>query len=176
MVGARQLVVDTHELRAEKTRRRARGTHSVRTNGTLTLKVVSAPSPQTRLPLERCQAPRYSRRGGAERHADSVTPKPDSPHIPHDKVTKVTNSCHKPLSEGHHHPPPGRFKSSLGHKDVWSSDYIKSPLTRTSVLVRGGLSSRQSTCHVTEMGGDHLTMTSSRRPTGSMLDQGSRPR
>ena len=45
----------------------------------------------------------------------SVTPKPDSPHIPHDKVTIVTNSCHKPLSECHHHPPTGRFRSSLGH-------------------------------------------------------------
>jgi len=46
------------------------------------------------------------------RHGD---PNTDSPRIPHDKVTKVTDSCHKTLSEGHHHPPAERFKSSLGH-------------------------------------------------------------
>ena len=33
-----------------------------------------------------------------------------------------------------------RFNSSLAHSDVWSPDYIKSPLTRTSVLLSGGLS------------------------------------
>jgi len=46
------------------------------------------------------------------RHGD---PNTDSPRIPHDKVTKMTDSCHKTLSEGHHHPPAERFKSSLGH-------------------------------------------------------------
>ena len=33
-----------------------------------------------------------------------------------------------------------RFNSSLAHNDVWSPDYIKSPLTRTSVLISCGLS------------------------------------
>ena len=33
-----------------------------------------------------------------------------------------------------------RFNSSLAHNDVWSPDYIKSPLTRTSVLLSCGLS------------------------------------
>ena len=32
-----------------------------------------------------------------------------------------------------------RFNSSLAHYDVWSPDYIKSPLTRTSVLLSCGL-------------------------------------
>ena len=32
-----------------------------------------------------------------------------------------------------------RFNSSLAHNDVWSPDYIKSPLTRTSVLLSCGL-------------------------------------
>jgi hypothetical protein len=44
-----------------------------------------------------------------------VTPNTDSPRIPHDKVTKVTDSCHKTLSESHHHSPAESFKSSLGH-------------------------------------------------------------
>mgnify|MGYP000897631022 FL=1 len=43
------------------------------------------------------------------------------------------------LSESHSQRTAESFNSSLAHNDVWSPDYIKSPLTRTSVLVSCGL-------------------------------------
>lgn len=45
----------------------------------------------------------------------AVAPNTDSPRIPHDKVAKMTDSSHKPLSEGHCRRRAGGFKSSLGH-------------------------------------------------------------
>jgi hypothetical protein len=47
------------------------------------------------------------------RACGAETPNTDSPHIPHDKVAKMTDSCHMALSEGHHHPPAASFESSL---------------------------------------------------------------
>src|SRR5664279_1645795 len=58
------------------------------------------------------------------RACGTVTSNTDSPRIPHDKVTKMTDSCHKTLSEGHHHPPAERFKSSLGHVLARPSDKV----------------------------------------------------
>ena len=73
------------------------------------------------------------------RACGAETPNTDSPHIPHDKVAKMTDSCHMALSEGHHHPPAESFESSLGHNDVWFADYVESRLARTFVLVGCGL-------------------------------------
>ena len=39
----------------------------------------------------------------------------DSPRIPHDKVAKMTNSCHKALSQGHCRSRAESFESSLRH-------------------------------------------------------------
>jgi hypothetical protein len=64
----------------------------------------------------------------------TAAPNPDSPHIPHDKVTKMTDSYHKTkmtdsyhktLSEGHHHPPAESFKSSLNFSCECASDEDK---------------------------------------------------
>jgi hypothetical protein len=45
------------------------------------------------------------------------------PHaFPNDKVTKMTDSCRKTLSEGHHDRRSESFKSSLGHTDVERSE------------------------------------------------------
>ena len=52
---------------------------------------------------------------------------------------EVAINPHKTLSGGHYRLTEESFNSSLAHNDVWSPDYIKSPLTRTSVLLSCGL-------------------------------------
>jgi|BarGraIncu00421A_1022006.scaffolds.fasta_scaffold06246_2 hypothetical protein len=59
------------------------------------------------------------------RACGSVTPNTDSPRIPHDKVTKMADSSHKTLSEGHHHWPAESFESSLNFSCECASDEDK---------------------------------------------------
>jgi hypothetical protein len=59
------------------------------------------------------------------RASSTVTPNADSPRIPHDKVAKMTVSCHMALSEGHLHPPAEYFESSLNFCCECASDEDK---------------------------------------------------
>jgi hypothetical protein len=63
--------------------------------------------------------------GSCPRASVTVTPNTDSPRIPHDKMAKMTDSCHEALPEGHCRRRARSFKFSLNFSCECASDEDK---------------------------------------------------